>query len=372
MIRVLSIFGTRPEAIKMAPVVKALDQQENIKSSVCVTGQHKEMLNQALEIFSITPDYSLNIMTAKQDLYDLTSRMLINLRGVFYEEKPDLVLVHGDTTTTLSAALSAFYEKIPVGHVEAGLRTDNLYSPWPEEANRRLASTLTQHHFVPTQDSKESLLKENIKPENIFVTGNTVVDALLLASDKIEKSKALQEKIKNNLFFSEKQKIVLVTSHRRENLGTAFKNICNAIKQLAKKHPDVSFVFPVHPNPKILKSAKEHLGNTENIHLIKPQDYLHFTYLMKKAYLILTDSGGIQEEAPSLGIPVLVMRSTTERQEAIKAGTVKLIGTEKNNIINEADKLLTDRESWLKMSRAHNPYGDGLASKRIAKIIANL
>ncbi|WP_152056185.1 non-hydrolyzing UDP-N-acetylglucosamine 2-epimerase [Aliarcobacter butzleri] len=373
MKKILLVFGTRPEAIKMAPLVKSFEKERTIESKVCVTGQHREMLDQVLEIFDIEPDFDLNIMKDGQDLYDITSRVLIGLRDVFCEFKPDIVLVHGDTTTCISASLAAFYGRIKVGHIEAGLRTGDIYSPWPEEANRQITGVLTNYHFAPTSTSKENLLKENKKLDNIIVTGNTVIDALFLALDKIENNKDLKSKVINSINSQYKlnvnRKIVLVTGHRRENFGNGFINICEALKTIALNNPNIDIVYPVHLNPNVQKPVKDILSNTSNVYLINPLQYEQFIYMMNKSYFIITDSGGVQEEAPSLGKPVLVMRNTTERPEAVKAGTVKLVGTSKENIIKEAQKLLDDKVEYEKMSKAHNPYGDGNACKKIVNFI---
>ncbi|WP_323588662.1 non-hydrolyzing UDP-N-acetylglucosamine 2-epimerase [Aliarcobacter butzleri] len=373
MKKILLVFGTRPEAIKMAPLVKSFEKERTIESKVCVTGQHREMLDQVLEIFDIEPDFDLNIMKDGQDLYDITSRVLIGLRDVFCEFKPDIVLVHGDTTTCISASLAAFYGRIKVGHIEAGLRTGDIYSPWPEEANRQITGILTNYHFAPTSTSKENLLKENKKLDNIIVTGNTVIDALFLALDKIENNKDLKSKVINSINSQYKlnvnRKIVLVTGHRRENFGNGFINICEALKTIALNNPNIDIVYPVHLNPNVQKPVKDILSNTSNVYLINPLQYEQFIYMMNKSYFIITDSGGVQEEAPSLGKPVLVMRNTTERPEAVKAGTVKLVGTSKENIIKEAQKLLDDKVEYEKMSKAHNPYGDGNACKKIVNFI---
>ena len=370
MKKVLIVFGTRPEAIKMAPLVKALENSD-FDSRVCVTAQHREMLDQVLDIFDITPDYDLDIMKAGQDLYDVTSRVLLGMKEVLGDFAPDVVLVHGDTTTTLASALSAFYQKIPVGHVEAGLRTWNIYSPWPEEANRQITSQITAFHFAPTETSRENLLKENKRPDSIIVTGNTVIDALFMVLEKIEKDKALEQKIIEKIPFditrTQERRLILVTGHRRENFGEGFIHICEALKRLAQNNPDVDIVYPVHLNPNVQEPVNTILSGISNVHLIKPLDYEPFIYLMSKAYLIITDSGGIQEEAPSLGKPVLVMRDTTERPEAVDAGTVKLVGTDMEKIVNEAQTLLDDEDAYRKMSMAHNPYGDGKACQRIVE-----
>lgn len=373
MKKVLLVFGTRPEAIKMAPLVKAFENESTIESKVCVTAQHREMLDQVLEMFDIKPDYDLNIMKPGQDLFDVTSNVLLGLKDVLSDFNPDVVLVHGDTTTTSASSLAAFYNKIKVGHVEAGLRTGDLYSPWPEEANRQITGVLSNYHFAPTTTSENNLLKENKDPKNIIVTGNTVIDALFLALDKIEKNDELKTKIIDSINsqyeLKEDKKLILVTGHRRENFGDGFINICEALKTLAINNPDVDIVYPVHLNPNVQKPVKEILSDTKNVFLIEPLQYEQFIYMMNKSYFIITDSGGVQEEAPSLGKPVLVMRDTTERPEAVEAGTVKLVGTNKETIISEAQKLLDDNQEYNKMSKAHNPYGDGKACDRIVEFI---
>ena len=377
MKKVLLVFGTRPEAIKMAPLVKKFQEDSEFQTIVCVTAQHREMLDQVLDIFDIKPDYDLNIMKQGQDLYDITSRVLLGLRDVLNETNPDVVLVHGDTTTSTAAALAAFYKQIPVAHVEAGLRTNNIYSPWPEEMNRRITGRIATYHLAPTELSRQNLLKENVDNQNIIITGNTVIDALLWVVNKIKSdanlAETLQINIKNNGYdidrIEDKRKLVLITGHRRENFGEGFRNICNAIKTLSIKYPDVDFVYPMHLNPNVRKPIAEIFGNDKdksgNTFFIEPLDYLNFVFLMEKAEIILTDSGGIQEEAPSLGKPVLVMRDNTERPEALEAGTVKLVGTDYDKIINEVSELLENEESYNKMSKAVNPYGDGSACKRI-------
>jgi UDP-N-acetylglucosamine 2-epimerase (non-hydrolysing) len=368
--KVLTIFGTRPEAIKMAPLVKALANEANIESKVCVTAQHRQMLDQVLELFEITPDYDLNIMKPGQTLSGISSEILTNLEPVLMEFRPDLVLVHGDTSTTFAATLAAYYQQIAVGHVEAGLRTGNIYSPWPEEANRKLTSTLAKHHFAPTAQSQQNLLQEGVKQENIYVSGNTVIDALLWVKQKLETNLNLTKQLRQNFpFLRDDARLVLITGHRRENFGDGFERICAAIRTLASDFPDVDFLYPVHLNPNVLEPVGRILEGVSNVHLIEPQDYLPFVYLMTKAHIILTDSGGIQEEAPSLGKPVLVMRDTTERPEAVAAGTVKLVGTDAENIIQAVTKLLNDPIEYQQMSIAHNPYGDGKACKRIVNII---
>ena len=375
MKKVLLVFGTRPEAIKMAPLVKAFEAESNIISKVCVTAQHREMLDQVLDMFEITPDYDLNIMKAGQDLFDVTSNVLLGLKNVLSDFQPDIVLVHGDTSTTSSAALAAFYSKVKVGHVEAGLRTGDIYSPWPEEANRQITGVLANYHFAPTTTSQDNLLRENKNPKDIIVTGNTVIDALFLALDKIEKNETLKnqiiEKINSEYKLPDNKKIILVTGHRRENHGQGFINICEALKTIATNNPDIDIVYPVHLNPNVQKPVNEILSNTPNVYLINPLQYESFLYLMNKSYFIITDSGGVQEEAPSLGKPVLVMRDTTERPEALDAGTVKLVGTNKELIIKEAQKLLDDESEYNTMSKAHNPYGVGKACEKIVKFIKN-
>lgn len=373
MKKVLLVFGTRPEAIKMAPLVKAFEKETNIISKVCVTAQHREMLDQVLEMFDIKPDYDLNLMKPGQDLFDVTSNVLLGLKDVLNDFSPDVVLVHGDTTTTSSASLASFYNKIKVGHVEAGLRTGDMYSPWPEEANRQITGVLANYHFAPTTTSANNLLKENKNPKDIVVTGNTVIDALFLALDKIEKNDELKSKIIESINsqyeLKDDKKIILVTGHRRENFGDGFINICEALKTIALNNPDIDIVYPVHLNPNVQKPVKEILSNTSNVYLINPLQYEQFIYMMNKSYFIITDSGGVQEEAPSLGKPVLVMRDTTERPEAVEAGTVKLVGTSKETIIKEAQKLLDDENEYNTMSKAHNPYGDGKACERIVNFI---
>jgi UDP-N-acetylglucosamine 2-epimerase (non-hydrolysing) len=371
--RVLTVFGTRPEAIKMAPLVYALAKDERFNSKVCVTSQHREMLDQVLELFQIIPDYDLNIMKPGQNLYDVTSNILLKIKPVLEEFSPDVVLVHGDTATTFATSLAAYYQKIKIGHVEAGLRTGDLYSPWPEEGNRRLTGVLTDYHFSPTKNSQQNLLNEGVDRSSIFITGNTVIDALQLVINRIDTDKTLKLKIKKTIFqsgFKElNSKFILVTGHRRENFGQGFLNICEALKVLAKNNPDINILYPVHLNPNVRKPVSELLSNVENIKLVEPFRYEEFVYLMSQSYLILTDSGGIQEEAPSLGKPVLVMRDTTERPEAIEAGTVKLVGSNRDNIIKEVQSLLNDSIEYQRMSRAHNPYGNGRASNNIVNIL---
>ena len=364
--KVLTVFGTRPEAIKMAPLVHALAGDADFEAKVCVTAQHREMLDQVLKLFEITPDYDLNIMKPGQDLTDITCRILEGLKSVFADFQPDVVLVHGDTATTMATSLAAFYHRIPVGHVEAGLRTGDLYSPWPEEANRKIAGHLAMYHFAPTENSRQNLLKESIPDSHIFVTGNSVIDALLWVRDKVMSDQYMMEKLAANYPFIEpNKKMILVTGHRRESFGGGFERICHALAEIAQAHPDVQVVYPVHLNPNVSEPVKRILHDIDNIILISPQDYLPFVYLMNHAYLILTDSGGIQEEAPSLGKPVLVMRDTTERPEAVDAGTVRLVGTDTQKIVKEVNRLLTDDAEYHEMSRAHNPYGDGHACQRI-------
>ena len=378
MKKILIVFGTRPEAIKMAPLVKAFEEyQDDFEVKVCVTAQHREMLDQVLEIFDITPDYDLNIMKAGQDLYDVTTNVLIGIRDVLTDFQPNVVLVHGDTTTTSATSLASFYQKIAVGHVEAGLRTGDLYSPWPEEANRQITGILANYHFAPTSTSEANLLRENKNPQGIVVTGNTVIDALFLALDKIEKNQTLQEKIiqqisKSGYDLNKDKKIILVTGHRRENFGQGFINICEALKTLAIQNPNIDIVYPVHLNPNVQAPVQELLSDISNVYLINPLQYESFIYFMKHAYFIITDSGGVQEEAPSLGKPVLVMRDTTERPEAVDAGTVKLVGTNPLAIIDEAQKLLDDSTAYSVMSQAHNPYGDGKASQKIINFLKKI
>jgi UDP-N-acetylglucosamine 2-epimerase (non-hydrolysing) len=373
MIKVLSVFGTRPEAIKMAPLVNQLKQDAAFDSRVCVTGQHREMLDQVLKLFEIKPEYDLAIMKPGQDLYDVTTSILLNIKPVLREFQPDIVLVHGDTSTTFAAALACYYEKIAVGHVEAGLRTGNIYSPWPEEANRKLTGALTRLHFAPTQTSADNLLAERVAPEHIVITGNTVIDALLQVVAKIEDNAELNQQFAAQFpFVQPEQRMILVTGHRRESFGGGFEQICAALADIAKSFPDCDIVYPVHLNPNVKEPVYRLLSGMSNVHLIPPQDYLPFVYLMNRSYLVLTDSGGIQEEAPSLGKPVLVMRDTTERPEAVAAGTVKLVGTDKAKIVSEVTKLLTDSSYYESMSFAHNPYGDGNACSRILASLKTL
>lgn len=385
--RVMLVFGTRPEAIKVAPLVKAFQKHtERFETIVCVTGQHREMLDQVLHLFEITPHYDLNIMKQGQDLYDVTARVITGLRDVYKEAKPDVVFVHGDTTTSMAAALAAFYQQIPVAHIEAGLRTHNIYSPWPEEMNRQITSRIATYNLAPTPLSKENLLKEGVKEETITVTGNTVIDALYLVVDKIKQDAsltgALQELLKKAGYDTDRlkdgKKLVLITGHRRENFGDGFVNMCNAIKTLTEKYPAVDFVYPMHLNPNVRKPILEifgeeavsgNNGGERNIFFIEPLEYLPFVFLMEQSTLVLTDSGGIQEEAPGLGKPVLVMRDTTERPEAVDAGTVKLVGTNYNLIVTEVSLLLDNEDYYISMAQANNPYGDGLACERIIEFV---
>ncbi|MGI2078951.1 non-hydrolyzing UDP-N-acetylglucosamine 2-epimerase [Shewanella putrefaciens] len=368
--KVLTVFGTRPEAIKMAPLVHALASDDRFEAKVCVTAQHREMLDQVLSLFEITPDYDLNLMKAGQTLNDITSRILLELKPVLQEFKPDVVLVHGDTATTFASGLAAYYEQIAVGHVEAGLRTGNIYSPWPEEANRKLTGALATYHFAPTETSKDNLLKENYAEANIVVTGNTVIDALLMVKAKIEQDNDLKESLAAQFpFLDENKKLILVTGHRRESFGGGFERICDALAITAKANPQVQILYPMHLNPNVREPVNRILGGIENIILIEPQEYLPFIYLMMRSHIILTDSGGIQEEAPSLGKPVLVMRDTTERPEAVAAGTVKLVGTDIDRIVSGLNVLLNDIDAYKEMSFAYNPYGDGNSCKRILETL---
>ncbi len=385
MKKVLLVFGTRPEAIKMSPLVKEFQKHsQKLETMVCVTGQHREMLDQVLQIFNISPDYDLNIMKPGQDLYDVTSRVLLGMRDVLKDAQPDVVLVHGDTTTSTAAALATYYQQIPVGHVEAGLRTHNIYSPWPEEMNRLITSRIATYNFSPTPLSRQNLLDEGVKENSIIVTGNTVIDALYWVVDKMKSEVKLNTEIAKVLAsagydtdrLAEGKKLVLITGHRRENFGDGFIYMCNAIKHLAEKYPDVDFVYPMHLNPNVRKPIHEVFGkdysNLGNLFFIEPLEYLSFVYLMEKSTIVLTDSGGIQEEAPGLGKPVLVMRNTTERPEALEAGTVKLVGTDYQKIVNEVSSLIDDEIYYKRMSMAINPYGDGLASSRIVNFIKEL
>ncbi|BCR06690.1 UDP-N-acetyl glucosamine 2-epimerase [Desulfuromonas versatilis] len=369
--KILSVFGTRPEAIKMAPIVKALAANSDcFQSRVCVTAQHRQMLDQVLNLFEIRPEYDLDIMKPGQSLTEITCRVLQGLTPVLEDFKPDVVLVHGDTTTTMAGSLAAFYRKIPVGHVEAGLRTGNIYSPWPEEMNRRLAGAITRYHFAPTARARQNLLDEGVASQSIMVTGNTVIDALLDAVRMVQSNNYLQRQMDERFAFLDSTKrMVLVTGHRRENFGEGFEQICSALKEIAKKHDDVEILYPVHMNPQVQGPVKRILGKVPRVHLIEPQGYLPFVYLMNRSHLIITDSGGVQEEAPSLGKPVLVMRETTERPEAVSAGTVKLVGTTAERIRTEASLLLGDIHAYQAMSLAHNPYGDGKAAARIVNAL---
>lgn len=370
MKKILLVFGTRPEAIKMAPLVKALQKDtEHFETRVCVTAQHRQMLDQVLEVFGITPEYDLNIMAPNQDLYDITAKVLLGLREVLKDFRPDTVLVHGDTTTSMAASLAAFYMQVPVGHVEAGLRTYNMLSPWPEEMNRQVTDRICTYYFAPTEQSKVNLLQENIDAKKIFITGNTVIDALLMAVDIISTTAGVKEKMAKELqekgYTVGDREYILVTGHRRENFGDGFLHICKAIKELAALHPEMDIVYPVHLNPNVQKPVYELLSGLSNVYLISPLDYLPFIYAMQHSTLLLTDSGGVQEEAPSLGKPVLVMRDTTERPEAVEAGTVKLVGTNAEAIVSNVTALLLDKEMYKRMSETHNPYGDGQACERI-------
>ena len=374
--KVMLVFGTRPEAIKMAPLVKGLQAcAGEIQTVVCVTAQHREMLDQVLKLFDIVPEHDLNIMKPGQDLFDITGNILAGLKSVLQQEQPDLVLVHGDTTTTLAASLAAFYARVPVGHVEAGLRTGNKQAPFPEEMNRRLTSAIADIHFAPTSASRDNLLREGIAADTIHVTGNTVIDALLVVVEKMRNDKQAQAEFAQRFAFLEPgRRLILVTGHRRENCGEGFQSICLALADIAAEHPDVQVLYPVHLNPNVRQPVNDILAarGLANVHLIDPVDYLPFVYLMDRAHIIVTDSGGIQEEAPSLGKPVLVMRDTTERPEAVDAGTVKLVGTSRETIVAEVRRLLTDEQAYATMSRAHNPYGDGKASEKIIDLIRNL
>ena len=379
------VFGTRPEAIKMAPLVKEFQKHpESFQTIVCVTGQHREMLDQVLRIFDITPDYDLNIMKQGQDLYDVTARVLLGMRDVLKDVQPDVVLVHGDTTTSTAAALAAFYQQIPVGHVEAGLRTHNIYSPWPEEMNRQITGRIATYNFAPTLLSKQNLLKENVNPDSILVTGNTVIDALRQVVTKIKTDEQLDAELETTLKqcgydvnrLNGSKRLILITGHRRENFGEGFIQLCTAIKDLTQKYPEVDFVYPMHLNPNVRKPIHQVFGddlsNLGNMFFIEPLEYLSFVYLMEKSTIVLTDSGGIQEEAPGLGKPVLVMRDTTERPEALEAGTVKLVGTDYHKIMDEVSTLLEDESAYQKMSMAVNPYGDGVACSRIIKFLSRV
>jgi UDP-N-acetylglucosamine 2-epimerase (non-hydrolysing) len=365
--KILFIFGTRPEAIKMAPLIKETEKAGKFEPKICVTAQHRQMLDQVLKIFEIKPDYDLDIMTGNQNLFDITARIILKVQDVLSVEKPDLVMVQGDTTTTFVASLAAFYTRTKIAHLEAGLRTGNKFAPFPEEINRRITSVIADIHLAPTPWARDNLLRENISPESIFVTGNTVIDALFRVVEILKKSASDFDPLFHGIDFS--KKVVLITGHRRENFGEGFRNICQAISELAKKFSGSEFVYPVHFNPNVRKPVNEVLQGIENVHLIEPLDYEPFVYAMEKSYIILTDSGGVQEEAPSLGKPVLVMRESTERPEAVEAGTVKLVGTDKKKIVDEVSTLITDSDAHRRMSQAHNPYGDGKASQRIVKIM---
>ena len=374
MKKVLLVFGTRPEAIKMAPLALALQaENKDFEVKVCVTGQHRQMLDQVLQLFNLKPDFDLNLMKSGQTLSDITTGVLKGLEGVFSEWLPDVVLVHGDTATTFASTLAAYYQKIKVGHVEAGLRTGNIYSPWPEEANRKLTGALANYHFAPTQSSYDNLIKENVDASTIVITGNTVIDALLTVKEKVETDRELiQDFEKKFSFLDATKKLILVTGHRRENFGQGFLNICSSLSSLAKKYQDIQIVYPVHLNPNVQKPVNELLSGIENVFLIDPQDYLPFVYLMNQSYLILTDSGGIQEEAPSLGKPVLVMRDTTERPEAVDAGTVRLVGTDADVIEKAVSELLENDDLYKLMAESHNPYGDGKASHKIIEFLKSI
>ncbi|MNJ13131.1 UDP-N-acetylglucosamine 2-epimerase [compost metagenome] len=372
-VKTLCIFGTRPEAIKMAPLALALKSDPRFDAKVCVTGQHREMLDQVMNLFGIVPEFDLDIMKPGQDLTDVTTSIMQGLKSVFSKYKPDVVLVHGDTATTLSASLAAYYHKIPIAHIEAGLRTGNLYSPWPEEANRKLTGALANFHFAPTENSRSNLVAEGVPVDRILVTGNTVIDALLDVVSKLENNSDLKNiAARPTEFLDLARKIILVTGHRRESFGDGFERICNALAEVARANPEVQVVYPVHLNPNVREPVNRLLSNIENVHLIEPLDYLPFVYLMSRSYIILTDSGGIQEEAPSLGKPVLVMRDTTERPEAVAAGTVKLVGTETQSIVDELTRLLVDEEYYGVMSHSHNPYGDGKACNRICEALLKI
>ena len=374
MKKILLVFGTRPEAIKMAPLVKEFQKDtEHFETKVCVTAQHRQMLDQVLEVFGITPDYDLNIMAPNQDLYDITSKVLLGLRDVLKDFAPDVVLVHGDTTTSMAASLAAFYRQIAVAHVEAGLRTYDMLSPWPEEMNRQVTDRICTYYFAPTGQSRQNLLRENIEEKKIFVTGNTVIDALLMAVDIIATKTGMEEQIHKEIqekgYTVGERDYILVTGHRRENFGEGFLHICKAIRELASKYPDIDIVYPVHLNPNVQKPVYELLSGLDNVFLISPLDYLPFIYAMQHSILLLTDSGGVQEEAPSLGKPVLVMRNTTERPEAVEGGTVKLVGTDAETIVGNVVELLRNKELYKRMSETHNPYGDGQACERIVNAL---
>ncbi len=378
MKKILIVFGTRPEAIKMAPLAKAFQRYgEFFETKICVSAQHRQMLDQVLELFELTPHYDLDVMQPGQDLHDVTSNVLLGMRGVLEEFAPDLVFVHGDTTTTFTTSLACFYAKTEVAHVEAGLRTYDIYSPWPEEANRQLTAVLTKYHFAPTEKARENLLREKAAPERVLVTGNTVIDALYWVNERLASDEGLEKRIlesiseqtRMDMTDPEKKKLILVTGHRRENFGRGFVNICRALRRIAAENKDVVIIYPVHLNPNVQKPVKNVLSGIENVHLIPPLGYEPFVYLMGKARFIITDSGGVQEEAPGLGKPVLVMRETTERPEAVEAGTVRLVGTDEDTIVRSAQQLLDDETEYKKMSKAHNPYGDGQACERIVEFV---
>ena len=373
--KVMVVFGTRPEAIKMAPLVKALHAAPGLQTVVCVTAQHRQMLDQVLRLFEITPEHDLDVMKPGQDLYDITSNILLGLRPVLAAERPDWVLVHGDTTTTLATTLAAYYARIPVAHIEAGLRTGDKYAPFPEEMNRKITGAVADLHFAPTAASQANLLAEGVPATTVHVTGNTVIDALLAVVEKLKTSATLQAELAERFrFLDASKKLILVTGHRRENFGEGFQNICHALADVAERHPDVEILYPVHLNPNVRQPVNDILAarGLSNVHLIEPVDYLPFVYLMNRSHLIITDSGGVQEEAPSLGKPVLVMRETTERPEAVAAGTVKLVGTSRDEIVRQCEHLLSDSDAYLTMSRAHNPYGDGQAAARIVNTLQNM
>lgn len=372
MKKILTVFGTRPEAIKMSPLVCALNLSKDLVHKTCVTGQHREMLDDVLRIFNIRPEYDLNVMRSGQSLTDVTTSILSEMKSVLNDFRPDLVLVHGDTATTFAASLAAYYERIPVGHVEAGLRTGDIMSPWPEEANRKLTGCLAKYHFAPTSRSKDNLLKEGVPSTEVYVTGNTVIDALLMVVEKLNSCEELRRDVEHSFeFLDQSNKLILVTGHRRESFGEGFNNICAALKEIGLNNPDCDILYPVHLNPNVQEPVKRLLNGVPNIHLIDPVGYLHFVYLMDRSHIILTDSGGIQEEAPALGKPVLLMRENTERPEALDAGTVMLVGTKTDLIVSSVKKLLEDEAFYNKMSRSHNPYGDGRACEKIVGIITS-
>ena len=369
--KILVVLGTRPEAIKLSLLINNLGDDKRFETKVCVTAQHREMLDDVLNIFEIKPDYDLNIMKSGIDLNNTAAKILTGLNDILNEFKPDVVMVQGDTTTVLAAALASYYKQIPIAHVEAGLRTGEIYSPWPEEGNRQMTSVITKYHFAPTSSAKDNLIKENVNNDNIYVTGNTVIDSLFWIQNKIEKDTSLKEKLdKDFSFIDTSKRIILVTGHRRESFGDGFQRICKALSEIAKKNKNVQIIYPVHLNPNVQEPVNKILKDIENIILIEPQNYINFQYLMSKSYIILTDSGGIQEEAPSIGKPVLVMRDVTERPEAVEAGTVKLVGTDIKKIVNSVNELLTNEDKYKKMSHSHNPYGDGKACDRIVDILA--